>query len=81
MEKDKLQKERCFDGNTPYYILKRQDFVLVEGKKDKKENKKSRPKVKDFKEFIDDNEDEFIDPNDNPERFIKIREQFIKDEL
>lgn len=77
MDKNKLQEEIIVEKNN---ILKFKDFVLQESKKDKKEAKKS-PDVKDFEEFVDDMEDDFIDPNDHPERYIKLREQFIKEEL
>ena len=50
-----------------------------EGKKGKKETKKSKPKIKTREEYTDDGGDDFIDPNDNPERFIKLREQFIRE--
>ena len=63
-------------------ILNFQDFVLEDSKKSKHETKKSKP-IKKREEFVEDmgEEDDIIDPNDNPERYIKIREQFIKDEL
>ena len=82
MEKDNLQEEKVVDdGRRPYNILNFQDFVLEEGKKDKKETKKSKP-IKNRKEFIDDGMgEEKIDPNNTPERYVKLREQFIKDEL
>lgn len=75
MDKNKLQEEIVVEKNN---ILKFKDFVL-ESKKEKKENKKND--VKDYKEFVDDMDDDLIDPNDNPKRFIKLREQFIKEEL
>ena len=53
--------------------------MLEEGKKDKEKTKKIKPIVKNRKDFIDDMGDDIIDPNDNPERYIKIREQFIKE--
>ena len=83
MDNNKLQEEKVVDDcQKPYNILNFQDFVLEESKKGKHETKKCRP-IKNREEFIDDMEDEddVIDPNDNPERYIKIREQFIKDEL
>ena len=80
MEKDNLQEEKVVDdGRRPYNILNFQDFVLEEGKKDKKETKKSKPKIKTREEYTNDGGDDFIDPNDNPERFIKLREQFIRE--
>ena len=81
MGKDNLQEEKVVDdGRRPYNILNFQDFMLEEGKKDKKENKKSRPIIKNRKEFIeDDNGDDVIDPNNAPERYVKLREQFIKE--
>ena len=82
MEKDNLQEEKVVgDGHRPYNILNFQDFVLEESKKDKKETKKSKP-IKNRKEFIEnDNGDDVIDPNECPERYVKLREQFIKEEL
>ena len=81
MEKDNLQEETVVDeGRRLHNVLNFQDFVLEEGKKDKNKTKKSRP-IKNRKEFIEDNEDDTIDPNATPERFIKLREQFVKDEL
>ena len=83
MEKDKLQEEKVVDDSRRLYnILNFQYFVLEKDKKDKKENKKSRPIIKNRKEFIEnDNGDDVIDPNECPERFVKLREQFIKEEL
>ena len=80
MEKDNLQKEMVVDeGHKSYNILNFQDFVLEEGKKSKHETKKSKP-IKTREEFTnDDVEEDIIDPNDNPERFIKLREQFIEE--
>ena len=82
MEKDNLQEEKVIvDGRRPYNILNFQDFILEEDKKDKNKSKKSRL-IKNRKEFIDDGmEDDTIDPNIAPERYVKLREQFIKDEL
>jgi hypothetical protein len=79
MEKDNLQKEMVVDeGHKPYNILNFQDFVLEEGKKGKKETKKVKP-IKKREEFVEDMEDDIVDPNDNPERYVKLREQFIKE--
>ena len=81
MEKDNLQEEKVVDdGRRPYNILNFQDFVLEESKKDKKETKKSKKLVKNCKEFIEDKGDDVFDPNECPERFIKLREQFIKED-
>lgn len=81
MEKDNLQKEKVVDeGRNHYNILNFQDFILKEGKKGKKETKKVKP-IKNREEFTEDIGDDFIDPNNNPERFIKLREQFIKEKL
>lgn len=81
MDENKLKKEIVVDKSQVLYnILNFKDFVLQESKKDKKEAKKSQD-VKGFEEFVDDMEDDFIDPNDHPERYIKLREQFIKKEL
>ena len=82
MEKDNLQEEKVVDdGRRPYNILNFQDFVLEENKKGKKEAKKSRPIIKNRKEFIEnDNGDDVIDPNNAPERYVKLREQFINED-
>lgn len=81
MEKDNLQEEKVVgNGRRPYNILNFRDFILEEGKKDKKESKKSRPIIKKRGEFINDMGDDVIDPNECPERFIKLREQFIKED-
>lgn len=80
MEKDNLQEEKVVDdGRRPYNILNFQDFMLEEGGKDKKEAKKSKKLIKNCKEFIEDKGD-VIDPNECPERFIKLREQFINED-
>ena len=77
MGKDNLQEEKVVDeGRRLYNILNFQDFMLGESKKDIKKNKL---KVKNREEFIDDMGDDIIDPNDNPERYIKLREQFVKE--
>ena len=81
MDNNKLQEEMVVAGKELCNILNFHDFVLEESKKDKKETKKSKPAVKDFEEFADDTGDDVIDPNDNPKRYIKLREQFIKEEL
>ena len=81
MEKDNLQEEKVVDdGRRPYNILNFQDFVLEEGKKDKKEAKKSKKLIKNRKEFIEDKEGDIIDPNTAPERYVKLREQFINED-
>lgn len=81
MGKDNLQEEKVVDdGRRLHNVLNFQDFVLEEGKKDKNKTKKSRP-IKNRKEFIEDNGEDTIDPNNAPERYVKLREQFIKDEL
>ena len=78
MGKDNLQEEKVVDeGRRLYNILNFQDFMLGESKKDIKKNKL---KVKNREEFIDDMGDDIIDPNECPERFIKLREQFIQEE-
>ena len=82
MEKENLKEETVVDeGRKPYNILNFQDFVLEEGKKGKNKTKKIKPIVKNRKDFLDNMEDDIVDPNECPQRFIKIREQFIKDEL
>lgn len=81
MDKNKLQEEIIVDeGQGLYNVLNFKDFVLQESKNDKKDVKQSKD-VKDYEEFVDDMDDDLIDPNDNPQRFIKLREQFIKEEL
>mgnify|MGYP003446637123 CR=1 FL=1 len=78
MDNNNLQEETVVDeGRRLYNILNFQDFMLGESKKDIKKNKL---KVKNREEFIDDMGDDIIDPNDTPERFIKLREQFIQEE-
>ena len=80
MEKDNLQEEKVVDdGRRLHNVLNFQDFVLEEGKKDKNKTKKSRP-IKNRKEFIEDNGEDTIDPNNAPERYVKLREQFIKED-
>lgn len=80
MEKDNLQEEKVVDESRRLCnILNFQDFMLEEGGKDKKEAKKSKKLIKNRKEFIEDKEGDIIDPNECPERFIKLREQFIKE--
>ena len=82
MDKNNLQGETVVDeGHKPYNILNFEDFMLEEGKKGKNKTKKVKPIVKNRKDFLDDMEDDIVDPNDNKERYIKIREQFIKDKL
>ena len=80
MDNNNLQGETVIDEcRRLHNVLNFQDFMM-EGKKGKQETKRSRP-IKSRKEFIEDNEDDTIDPNATPERFIKLREQFVKDEL
>ena len=81
MEKENLQEEKVVgDGRRPYNILNFQDFVLEEDKKVKKETKKSNKLIKNRKEFIEDKGDDVFDPNECPERYVKLREQFIKED-
>ena len=80
-----MEKENVHDneGRKLHTVLTFQDFVveLEEGKNGKHENKKSKP-IKTREEFTnDDVEEDIIDPNDNPERFIKLREQYIEEFL
>ena len=80
MDNNNLQEETVVDeGRRLHNVLNFQDFVLEEDKKDKKKTKKSRP-IKNRKEFIEDNGDDVFDPNECPERFIKLREQFINED-
>ena len=53
--------------------------AFPESKKGEKDTKKTKAIVKKRDEFIDDMDD-VIDPNDCPQRFIKLREEFIKEE-
>lgn len=79
MDENNLKEGIVVDESYELYnVLNFHDFVIEEGKK---EAKKSRPKVKNYEEFTDDMGNDFTDPNDNPKRFIKLREQFIKEEL
>ena len=81
MDNNNLPEEAVLDeGRRLHNVLNFQDFMLEEDKKDKKKSKKSRP-IKNRKEFIEDNGEDTIDPNNAPERYVKLREQFIKDEL
>ena len=80
MDNNKLQEKTVAnDGHKSYNILNFQDFVIEEGKKDKEKTKKIKPIVKNREDFTDDMGDDIIAPNDNPEPFIKLREQFIKE--
>ena len=81
MDNNNLQEETVVDeGRRPYNILNFQDFVLEENKKGKKEAKKSKKLIKNRKEFIEDKEGDIIDPNECPERYVKLREQFINED-
>ena len=81
MDNNNLQEEIVVDeGRRLHNVLTFQNFVLEESKKDKKDVKKNRP-IKNRKEFIEDNGDDTIDPNNTPERYVKLREQFIREEL
>ena len=77
MDNNKSQDEIVVDESRRLCnILNFQDFVQEEGKKEVKKNKL---KVKSSEEYTNDMEDDTIDPNECPERFIKLREQFIKE--
>ena len=82
MDNNNLQGETVSDeGRRLLNVLTFQDFVLEEDKKDTKKSKKTKP-IKKRQEFIDDGmREERFDPNNAPERYVKLREQFIKDEL
>ena len=77
MDNNKLQ-EKTDNGHKSYNILNFQDFMLEESKKDKKEAKKSKKLIKNREEYIEDMDT--IDPNECPERYIKLREQFIQED-
>lgn len=80
MDNNNLQGETVVDeGRRLLNVLTFQDFVLEEDKKDTKKSKKSRP-IKNRKEFIEDNGEDVIDPSECPERFVKLREQFIRED-
>ena len=83
MDNNNLQEETVIDeGRRLHNVLTFQDFVLEEGKKGKNKTKKIKI-VKKRKEFIDNmgEDDDLFDPNNALERYVKIREEFIKDEL
>lgn len=81
MDNNKLQEEMVADEcRRLCNILNFQDFVLEENKNGKKEAKKSKKLIKNRKEFIEDKGDDIIDPNECPERFVKLREQFINED-
>ena len=81
MDNNKSQDEIVVDESRRLCnILNFQDFMLEEGGKDKKEAKKSKKLIKNRKEFIEDKEGDIIDPNECPERFVKLREQFINED-
>ena len=78
MDNNTLQEEMVVDESRKLYnILNFQDFMLEESKKDKKKAKKSKKLIKNREEYIEDMDT--IDPNECPERYIKLREQFIKE--
>ena len=80
MEKDNLQDETVVDESRRLYnILNFQDFVLEESKKDTKKSKNTKP-IKNRQEFIENHGEDVIDPNECPERFVKLREQFIRED-
>ena len=80
MDNNNLQGETVSDeGRRLHNVLNFQDFVLEEDKKDKNKSTKSRP-IKNRKEFIGDMVNDTIDPNDNPERYVELREQFIRED-
>ena len=79
MDNNELHDEIVVDESRKLYnILKFQDFMLEESKKDKKEAKKSKKLIKNREEYIEDMDS--IDPNECPERYVKLREQFIQED-
>ena len=79
MDNNKLKEEIVVDESRSLYnILNFQDFVLNESKKGKKEAKKSKKLIKNREEYIEDMD--IIDPNECPERYVKLREQFIQED-
>jgi hypothetical protein len=84
MDNNNLQEETVIDeGRRLHNVLTFQDFVLEESKKSKHDPKKNKSIVKNRKNFIDNmgEDDDLFDPNNALERYVKIREEFIKDEL
>ena len=80
MDNNNLQGETVVDeGRRLLNVLAFQDLVLEEDKKDTKKSKKSKP-IKNRKEFIENRGEDVIDPNECPERFVKLREQFIRED-
>ena len=79
MDNNELHDEIVVDESRKLYnILNFQDFMLEESKKDKKEAKKSKNLIKNREEYIEVKDT--IDPNECPERYIKLREQFIQED-
>ena len=79
MDKNKIHDEIVVDESRKLYnILNFQDFMLEESKKDKKEPKKCKKLIKNREEYIDDMD--IIDPNECPERYVKLREEFIRED-
>ena len=79
MDNNELHDEIVVDESRKLYnIINFQDFMLEESKKDKKEAKKSKKLIKNREEYIEDMDT--IDPIECPERYIKLREQFIQEE-
>jgi translation initiation factor IF-3 len=78
MDNNKLQEEMVVEGKELCNILNFHDFVLEESKKDKKEAKKSKKLIKNREEYIEDMD--IIDPNECPERYVKLREEFIRED-
>ena len=82
MDENNLKEGIVVDESHELYnVLNFHDFMIEEGKKSKNGTNKSRQKFKNYEEFTDDMGNDFTDPNDNPQRFIKLREQFIKEEF
>ena len=79
MDNNNLQEEIVVDESRSLYnILNFQDLVLNESKKGKKEAKKSKKLIKNREEYIEDMD--IIDPNECPERYVKLREEFIRED-
>ena len=80
MDNNNLQGETVSDeGRRLHNVLNFQDFVLEEEKKDTKKSKKTKL-IKNRQEFIEDKGEDTIDPNNAPERYVKLREQFIRED-
>ena len=67
---------------NPYHLdlamVNSMGLIPAESKKDKKEPKKCKKLIKNREEYIEDMD--IIDPNECPERYVKLREEFIRED-